>query len=182
MTLESLVREIRSTPLPHGVITRIIAIDGHGGSGKTTLAAKLSRLLNAPVVHTDDFASLNKAPNWWRRIDYQVLDPLSKNETAHYQKYDWDKDELGEWLELKPQDFVILEGVSSSRQEFTKYLAYTVWVEAPKEICFERGLERDGQDSLPNWEKWWQEELDYIAEHDPQDRADATIDGTKELT
>ena len=37
--------------------TKVIGIDGHGGSGKTTLAAHVGKRLGAEIVHTDDFAS-----------------------------------------------------------------------------------------------------------------------------
>ena len=42
---------------PRAGATKVIGVDGHGGSGKTTLAAYLSKRLGAEIVHTDDFAS-----------------------------------------------------------------------------------------------------------------------------
>ena len=42
--------------LPGGV--RLVAVDGYGGAGKSTFAARLAAALGgAAVVHTDDFAT-----------------------------------------------------------------------------------------------------------------------------
>lgn len=49
---------IRSARAPVDVTTKIIAIDGCGGAGKSTLATQISAALDScPVIHTDDFAS-----------------------------------------------------------------------------------------------------------------------------
>jgi 2-phosphoglycerate kinase len=59
--LKSAVQEIigeRARPAAAGMPTKIIAIDGPGGAGKSSLAALLAHELgSAPVLHTDDFAS-----------------------------------------------------------------------------------------------------------------------------
>src|SRR5207248_7862739 len=57
MDFEDLVRRIRQTSAPPGVATKIVAVDGHGGAGKTTLAARLANALGCEVIQTDDFAS-----------------------------------------------------------------------------------------------------------------------------
>ncbi|HSH55967.1 MAG TPA: AAA family ATPase [Candidatus Limnocylindrales bacterium] len=51
-----MLKQIASTS-PRVGTDRLIAIDGHGGSGKTTLAEMLSKQLNAEIIYTDDFAS-----------------------------------------------------------------------------------------------------------------------------
>ncbi len=50
--------------------TLFVSIDGHGGSGKTTLAKKLSALLDCEVIHTDDFASMDNPKNWWPKFAF----------------------------------------------------------------------------------------------------------------
>lgn len=131
---------------PAGMTTRIIAIDGGGGSGKSTLAKRLSvQLDNAYIVHTDDFASLENPLNWLPRLIEQVLELLSRNRLARYQRYDWGTKRLAEWLTFEPGGVVILEGVSSLRREFRPYLTFGIWVETPQELRLKRGLDRDGQ-------------------------------------
>jgi len=57
---------------------RLVAIDGPGGSGKTTFAAQLALAANdAPILHTDDFASAADPINWWPRLLEQVVLPMS---------------------------------------------------------------------------------------------------------
>jgi DNA helicase TIP49 (TBP-interacting protein) len=56
-SLTSVLVAIEEARAPVGVATRVIAIDGPGGAGKTTLAAWLAEALGAAVIHTDDFAS-----------------------------------------------------------------------------------------------------------------------------
>ena len=58
--------------------TRIVAIDGHGGAGKSTLAEELAgELGSAQIVHTDDFASWGFPLDWWPRLLDEVLEPVS---------------------------------------------------------------------------------------------------------
>jgi hypothetical protein len=69
--------------------TRLVAIDGGGGSGKTTFAARLAAGLGgAPIVPTDDFASAEIPIDWWPRMRDQVILPLRKGGSARYQRYD----------------------------------------------------------------------------------------------
>ena len=54
--LRSLVKAIRSSRAPANVATRIVAIDGPGGAGKSSLARWLAQELAAPIIQTDDLA------------------------------------------------------------------------------------------------------------------------------
>jgi uridine kinase len=128
-SITEIVREIEGSAAPDGMVTRVIAVDGPGGAGKSTLAARLAAALgNAPVIPTDHFASWDNPLDWWPRLIEQVLEPLSANQAARYQRYDWETRKLGEWREVAPADFLVLEGVSASREAFRPYLAYRIWV------------------------------------------------------
>ncbi len=177
--LQQLVEHIQAAPGCPPMTTRVIAIDGPGGSGKSTLAEYLSEALgNVPIVHTDDFASWETPLEWWPRLLTQVLEPLSINKTAHYQRYDWATRSLAEWQDLPPTPFVILEGVSASRAAFRPFLSYTVWVETPREERLRRGLARDGVDARDQWNAWMAQEDAYIERERPQEKADIVIKGT----
>jgi len=159
--------------------TRVVAVDGPGGAGKSTLASRLSSALgDAPVIHTDDFASWDVPLEWWPRLRAQVLDPLSRDEPARWQRYDWETERLAEWHETAPAPFLILEGVSSSRAAFRPYLSYTIWVETPRDERLRRGLERDGSAALPLWQTWMADEDAYIAHEQPLAHADIIVAGT----
>lgn len=159
----------------------IIAIDGRAGSGKSTLARRLSGSLKAQIISTDDFASFKNPLDWWPVLIEKVLEPIKQGKkTLSYERSQW-------WPEHKPEPvankpvtpIIILEGVSTLRSEFRSYLTFTIWVETPREICLQRGLERDGQDKLAQWEKWFADEDKYIARDQPQEYADVIVSGTK---
>ena len=72
VTREHVVDAIRSSKSPVGMTTRIIAIDGPGGAGKSSLAEHLAHELDAPIVHTDDFASWDNPIEWWPDVIEKV--------------------------------------------------------------------------------------------------------------
>src|SRR5205814_5092078 len=93
--------------------TRLVAIDGPGGAGKSVLAERLARSLDdAPIVHTDDFASWENPHDWWDRFEAHVLRPLERSEPARYRRYDWERRTFGASVEIPPRPVVIVEGVS----------------------------------------------------------------------
>lgn len=176
----SIIQAIQTAQTPDGMTTRIIAVDGPGGAGKSSFAEQLAQNLgNAPIIHTDDFASWDNPLNWWPRLIEQVLEPLSHNETARYQRYDWSTKHLAEWHEIQPAAYLILEGVSSSREAFRPYIIYSIWIETPRQERLRRGLERDGETALPLWEEWMASEDEYIEREHPEQKADLIINGTE---
>ncbi|MEU8244248.1 hypothetical protein AB0C07_38840 [Actinoplanes missouriensis] len=55
----------------------LIAVDGRGGSGKTTLAGRLAeRIPGSAVVHTDDVAWWHSRFGWADLMTAGVLEPL----------------------------------------------------------------------------------------------------------
>ena len=70
--------------------TKIVAIDGPGGAGKSTVAKRLAEELGgAPIVETDDFASWTDPLDWWPRLISDVLEPLARNEPSRYRRSNW---------------------------------------------------------------------------------------------
>lgn len=89
MPLPRLAATLRALPPSCGPV-RLIAVDGHAGSGKSTFAARLAEALGqAPVLHLDDLASHDALFDWTARLREQVIDPLSRGESARYEPYDW---------------------------------------------------------------------------------------------
>jgi uridine kinase len=163
---------------PSGMSCKVVAIDGPGGAGKSTLAARVARRLgDAPVIHTDDLASWEHPLDWWPTLLEQVLLPLSRQLPARYQRYDWDRQQLAEWHEVPNAEYLIIEGVTASRREFRPYLAVTVWVSTAREECLRRGLARDGQHALTAWRKWQAAEDGYIESEHPDRTSDLVVSG-----
>jgi len=158
--------------------TRVVAIDGHGGAGKSTLAAALAHELGgARIVRTDDFASWNVPLDWWPRLLEEVLEPLARGETARYLRSNWEAKPDAGVEEVAPAPFVVLEGVSASREAFRPFLTFSIWVETPRELCLRRGLERDGEQARAQWEAWMAEEDEYVEREQPRRRADLVLRG-----
>src|SRR5690349_9390665 len=161
----------------------LVAFDGPGGSGKSTIAAEVAERLGpdrAAVVHGDDFYRpmspeerllLSPREGYDRYFDRQrlrdqVLIPLASGAAAHYQRYDWLTGELapGELHEVACCGVVIVEGVYTARPDLAGYYDLTIWVDAPREVCMRR-LDERGHDHGPgNWnERWRAAEDHYIA-------------------
>lgn len=178
-SITKLQNQIKVAAKRGGMPIKVVAIDGHGGAGKSTLATYLSQALGASVIHTDDFGSWNKQPDWWQRVINEFLEPVRRGDkTLNYERGSWWPDHHPKAVKnMAVTPTVILEGVSSARQEFRQYLSYAIWVETPMELCLERGLERDGQEALPDWQKWIAEEKDYIARDNPRQYVNTIVSG-----
>ena len=180
--LARIAREARERRPPDGMRTRIVAIDGQGGSGKSSFARHLARVLgDAPIVQTDDFATWDNPIDWWPQLLERVLDPLSRGEPARFERAHWGGERDGVVVEIQPTELLILEGVTASREAFAPYLTYSIWVEAPAKLRLRRGLDRDGPDALEQWQAWMAEEDRYVERERPDERADLVIEGDRDL-
>ncbi|MGH2971168.1 MAG: uridine kinase family protein, partial [Gaiellaceae bacterium] len=159
-----------------GMTTRIVAVDGPGGAGKSSLAAFLARELGAAVVHTDDFASWDNPIDWWPQLIETVLSPLAAGRPARYTPTIWGGPHK-EDVVVDPGGFVILEGVTASRRAFRPYLAYAIWIETPRALRLRRGLERDGEEARGDWEGWMAGEDAYVNRERPAEHADVVLPG-----
>lgn len=176
VNLDELVTLIRTRPRD----VRLVAIDGPGGAGKTTFAARLADAAGgAPVLHTDDFASADNPIDWWPRMLAEVIEPLSRGHAAIYQRYDWASESLAEWHTVDPAPIVIIEGVSAGRAEWAEHLSLVIWVETPRDERLRRGVERDGVDALDDWDGWMAAEDAHYARDPTRERAHVEVDGTE---
>ena len=178
--LSHVVDAIRSARPPSGMSTRVIAIDGPGGAGKSTLAKYLANELDAPIVHTDDFASWENPVDWWPELIEKVLRPIAAGQSVHYAPADWGGGAKPRVV-LEPTDFVVLEGVTASRGAFRPYLAFAIWIDTPRDVRLARGLQRDGEGARGNWDRWMADEDAYVERERPHDYADAVLPGDEDL-
>ena len=181
--MRDVVEAVKRRQPPKGMSTKVIAVDGPGGAGKSSLAESLAQALGgAQIVHTDDFASPENPLDWWSRLIEDVLEPLSRNHSGRYRRTNWTGDEGHvEWGEVVPAEFVVLEGVSASRSAFRPFLSYSIWIETPRELRLNRGLERDGRQARDRWEQWMTEEDEYVEREKPQQAVDLVLRGDQDL-
>jgi uridine kinase len=178
--LANALAEIRKAEPPAGMTTRVVAVDGPGGAGKTSLSEWLASKLGAEIVHTDDFASWDNPTNWWPELIDRVLKPIAEGRTARYVPSSWGGPPKREVM-FGPQDFVVLDGVTASREAFRPYLTYSIWIETPRELRLQRGIERDGEGMRAQWEEWMAAEDRYIEREHPADHADLVLPGERDL-
>lgn len=179
--LDDIAAEIRRRP-PRAAGCRVIAVDGPSGSGKTEFAGRLGVRLAAPVVHMDDLY-----PGWHglaegvHRLVGWLLGPLAAGEPAGYRRYDWTRGQYAEWREVPPSLEIIIEGVGSGAVSCAPYLSFLVWVEAPADVRFARGIARDGPTYEPQWNRWAEQEDEMFASEHTRERADVIVDGSSGL-
>lgn len=188
---EQVADAIRNLPRSR-TATRIVAIDGAGGSGKTTLAATVAELLDGTpvIVYGDDFyrpmpeherEELGAQHGYhryfdWERLRDQVLAPLQVEQTACYQRFDWATGVLGARREVVPGGVVIVEGVYAARPELAHFYQLTVYVDTPREVCLERMRARG--ENPEEWIMRWRAAEDYYLRiTSPQTRLQLVVQG-----
>lgn len=177
--LPTLAARLRTLPPSCGPV-RLIAVDGHAGSGKSTFAGRLAAACggvtgDAPVVHLDDLATHEELFAWQDRLRRQVLTPLAAGRTAEYGVYDWVRRTFAERRVLRPSPVVILEGVGAGRRAVRPYLACLLWMELASDHSWERGRRRDGPELTGFWDGWIPAERQHFAADPSRPYADLLV-------
>lgn len=168
-----------SKPCPGA--TRLIAIDGLGGAGKTTLAHHVVELSGGHLVHLDELGTWPEGPDITRLLR-EVIVPLEAGNAARYRAWDWTAMRLGAWRSIPAGGVVVIEGSGSTSLEVAESLTFTVWVDCPHDLRLERTLARDGQQVLGAWKHWTTWEAGYLATHEPRRRADLVVTTDQPVT
>ncbi|MFF2171788.1 uridine kinase family protein [[Kitasatospora] papulosa] len=166
---------LRALPPSCGPV-RLIAVDGHAGSGKSTFAGRLATALgDAPVLRLDDLATHEELFSWTGRLRAQVLDPLSRGEPARYLPYDWTARRFGPPRTLDPAPVLLVEGVGAGRSSVRPFLAALLWIEGDSAASWEQGRLRDGPGLSEFWDGWTVAEQRHFAGDPSLPFADAVI-------
>ncbi len=112
--------------------TRLVALDGHSGSGKSWLADLLAAQLNAPLIHMDDlYDGWDGMPDAVAKVIEWIITPLSRRRPARWRRFDWDEMAYAEWHMAEPGRIVLLEGCASIRPAIAAAYSTRIWVQAP---------------------------------------------------
>lgn len=142
----------------------IVGIDGLSGAGKTTLVHKLKSELknkyNVVVIHIDDhIVERNKRYNtgyeeWYEYYYLQwdverLTEELFKKIYGHNTKltlpfYENSIDKVNlKTISITPDSIILIEGIFLQRKEWKSYYDYTVFIDCPRDVRYERVLRRD---------------------------------------
>ncbi|WP_406448284.1 hypothetical protein OG782_05610 [Streptomyces sp. NBC_00876] len=155
---------------------RLIAVDGHAGSGKSTFAGRLAAALGgAPVLHLDDLATHEEPFAWTGRLREQVTGPLSRGEHGRYAPYDWTDRTFGPARGLEPAPVVLIEGVGAGRRALRPFLAHLLWMDLTAEEAWERGRRRDGIALSAFWDGWTAAETAHFSADPSRPSADTLV-------
>ncbi|MFI0896350.1 uridine kinase [Streptomyces sp. NPDC020983] len=160
---------------------RLVAVDGHAGSGKTTLAGRLAAELGgAPVVHTDDLATHEEPFGWEGRFAAQVAGPFRAGRAARHEVYDWTARRFAYSREVPAAPVVLVEGVGAGRRTLRPHLALTLWLEVDRDTARGRGIRRDGPALAHFWTGWSAAEDAHFASDPTRPYADLLVRQTQD--
>lgn len=134
---------------------RLVAVDGHAGSGKSTFAGRLAAELDgAPVLRLDDLASHDALFEWAGRLTAQILEPLARGSAARFEVYDWHRRRFDRVAEVAPAPVMLLDGVGAGRRAVRPHLACVLWMDREADDSWSRGRSRDGPGLAGFWDGW----------------------------
>ena len=186
MNLDEIISSIKQFKNHKSVL---IAIEGYGGSGKSTVAEKLKQqLTSAEIIKIDSFIVKQKARDaepWEEvfdreRLKEQILEPQALGNPIIYQRLDWEKNKLGVNITLPKADYLIIDGIASYHPDIEAYYDFKIWVDTPIDVAKKRGKSRDSNnENVVMWEKWAQCDLAYQQKYHPELRADFIVNNEK---
>ncbi len=160
----------------------VIAIDGCGGAGKSTLCQVLKQEIE-PWAHTqvlklDDFyCPLTKLQQqnlhnnhardaYFNATEFKdnILQPLSKGIKASYKPVHWLDGQSDECIELLPKGVLIIDGVFSFSEALRDMIHLSLFVETPTLLRKQRMLARPQQDV--GWVDHWQSTESWHHQHE----------------
>jgi len=191
LDIHALAEEI-SRSAQHKAGRFIVAIDGRGGAGKSTLAHVLGKKLDAAIIEGDDFyaggieiRSDNPASRAAACIDWtrqrSVLEMLAVGREACWRAFDWDAFDgrlCDDPTTIGPHPIVILEGVYAARPELADLLDLRAVVVVPDEVRLARLAAREG--IIGPWDLQWHDAEEVYFERVMQvTKFDVIIDATE---
>ena len=166
---------------------RVIAIDGRAASGKTTLSRQLAVILDAGVIHMDDFflpQHLRTPERFaqaggnvhYERFKEEVLPYVSGREGFSYRRFDCSRMAIGDKCRIAASPWRIVEGAYSLHPEFGNYADLKIFFDITPAEQIKRIRRRNGEKMAEIFAaRWIPLEENYIKNTAPDKKADVVI-------
>ncbi len=145
---------------------------------------------SSAVVHTDDVAWNHSFFDWQHLLADHVLEPARAGHPVSYRPEAWqERDRPGAITVPTGLDWLLVEGSGIGRRDLSHLVDAVVWVQSDALEARRRALERDvAEGTKPDaaeaasfWDEWMAQEVRFLAEHRPWDRACCIVAGTAVL-
>ena len=177
----------KAAALPDNKARRIIAIDGRSASGKTTISGQLKTILNAQIIHMDDFflppekrtAMRYDEPGGnvhYERFRQEILPFISQANAFSYRIFDCKLQKFNGNRIIWESDWIIVEGAYSHHPVFGNYADLKIFYDILPEEQLRRIYERNGTKAARMFQnRWIPLENKYIRHFDIMSGADLII-------
>ncbi|MGA5503150.1 uridine kinase family protein [Streptomyces umbrinus] len=181
VTVLDAVRQLRGASPDVTGRPRVIAIDGRGGAGKTSLAERLRKAVpESAVVHTDDIAWNHACFDWGAALAEHVLRPLHRGEPVDFRPVPWiTHDRPGSITVPAGAEVIWVEGTGIIREELAPWLDASVWMQGDLDEQERLLSVRDGDspEQREHVANWLREELPFMLREQPWARATLIVAG-----
>lgn len=157
----------------------VVLLDGGSGAGKTTLARRLHRDLEARLG-TIQLVSLDDVYPGWHGLaaaSELVWQSILRPASPGYPGWDWARDQPSGWRGLDPQLPIIVEGCGAISHRSAALANVRIWYEMDAGLRQERALGRDGDGYRPWWDTWAAQEAAHWQANQPWELADLIVRG-----